>query len=143
MAKSHGMTLDEAAGGGCNPSYEGGPTAFHRHRTEARNPGPATVRERLFANTFHLMDFHLQQTKARRNAALEAAYHRGLDRGDRRQLNSLAKPVRRRQNTRLPPETHARTLLRETGFSLREIARITGLDIYRVTSLKLQMRKTA
>ena len=41
------------------------------------------------------------------------------------------------------PFSHARTLIRETSLPLREIASITGLDIYQVVGLKLKMRTVA
>jgi hypothetical protein len=49
-----------------------------------------------------------------------------------------ARVNRRRMN----PSRHAATLLRETSLSFREIASITGLDIYAVVGLKLKLRAT-
>ena len=132
------MTLEDAAG-------VGGPAPPLRHkRPRPRRRKPVTVAERSFATALHLMDFHLQQAKAQRDAALKAAYHRGLDKNDTpHRLHPPRRHHQRRQSRRMPAEKHACVLLRETEFSLREIARITGLDVYRITSLKLQMRKTA
>ncbi|WP_343563644.1 hypothetical protein [Kiloniella sp. b19] len=154
MAKNRGMTLDEAASGGIDDRHSRGSADFHRERSQAsgerrhsgkRSRGPATATERVFANALHLMDFHLQQAKAQREAALKAAYDRGLDKGDKptAQLASPGGRSKRNQGRRLPPEVHARILLNETQFSIKEVARITGLDVYKVTSLKLQMRKAA
>ena len=39
------------------------------------------------------------------------------------------------------PEVHAAVLLRETRLPFREVADITGLDIYDVVGMKLKMRK--
>lgn len=135
LAKKRGMSLEDAAGVG------GSAPPLHHKRPQPRRRKSVTVAERSFATALHLMDFHLQQAKAKRDAALKAAYHRGLDKNDApRRLHSPRRQHQRRQSRRLPAEQHACALLRETEFSLREIARITGLDIYRITSLKLQMR---
>ncbi len=136
LAKKRGMTLEDAAGVG-----EPAPALRHKHPRPRRRK-PVTVAERSFATALHLMDFHLQQAKARRDAALKAAYHRGLDKTDHRPY-PLTRHHQRRQSRRMSAEKHACVLLRETEFSLNEIARITGLDIYRITSLKLQMRKSS
>ena len=38
------------------------------------------------------------------------------------------------------PERHAAVLLRETKLPFREVAEITGLDVYKVVGMKLKMR---
>ena len=43
----------------------------------------------------------------------------------------------------MEPWQHARLLLTETSLPLREIAEITGLDLYDVVGLKLKLRAAA
>ena len=44
---------------------------------------------------------------------------------------------------RRDPLTYANILLKETTFSAKEIAELSGLNIYEVTALKLKSRKTS
>ncbi|MEE3000854.1 MAG: hypothetical protein VX693_13100 [Pseudomonadota bacterium] len=44
---------------------------------------------------------------------------------------------------RRDPVTYAGILLKETTFSAKEIAELSGLNIYEVTALKLKSRKTS
>ena len=127
MATRHGMTLEEAAaGGGPMPSAP---------------PADLSEDEAKLGAFVHLMDYQISVAKARRNAALQAAKKRGLDDNSRRSkpLHHLTRAftVRRR---RVEPISHARTLLKETALTFREISSITGLNIYQVVSLKLKMR---
>ncbi|WP_419903439.1 hypothetical protein [Kiloniella sp.] len=135
MAKKHNMTLEEAAEGGPKeePKQKARPASYSMSATE-----------RVFANSLHLMDGHLREEKARHEAALKAAYERGLAKDDKPQ-KSLASPkkVRSKKPRGMPPKIHAAVLLRETELSLREISSITGLDIYKITALKLKNRKPA
>ena len=41
------------------------------------------------------------------------------------------------------PVSYATVLIKETQFSVREIAELSGLDIYKVTALKLKSRKNS
>ena len=43
---------------------------------------------------------------------------------------------------RRDPLTYASILLKETSFSAKEIAELSGLNIYEVTALKLKSRAT-
>mgnify|MGYP001279951537 FL=1 len=44
---------------------------------------------------------------------------------------------------RRDPVTYANILLKETSFSAKEIAELSGLNIYEVTALKLKSRNTS
>jgi hypothetical protein len=44
---------------------------------------------------------------------------------------------------RRDPLTYANILLKETTFSAKEIAELSGLNIYEVTALKLKSRKSS
>ncbi|WP_299377150.1 hypothetical protein [uncultured Kiloniella sp.] len=135
MAAKHNMSLEEAAEGGPRdePKQKARPASYSMSATE-----------RVFANSLHLMDSHLEQEKARHEAALKAAYERGLAK-DNKPQKSLASPVkvRNKKPRGMPPKIHAAVLLRETELTIREISSITGLDVYKITALKLKNRKPA
>lgn len=78
--------------------------------------------------------------KARREAAFRAARARGLDAEEtaaRRAGRGRAGPTSRE---RMSPLSHARILLTETSLPFRDVAQITGLDIWQVVGLKLKLR---
>ena len=130
MAKKAGLSLEEAA---TLPNE-----ARRQERTE--NPWQAQEREAAerFAQAVHLMDHYLRTDKARRDAALRVARERGLDGAERAAARrNQDRAVSRR---RMAPNKHAAVLLRETSFSFKEIADITGLNIYEVVGMKLKMR---
>jgi hypothetical protein len=129
LAKRHGMTLQEAATGDPTPELPKKPPASRR--------GPHEVQARDVGRHVHIMDSWVSNDKVRRDAALAAAYERGLDREARRQ-GSVRAP--RRNAAKRDPHSHARVLLQETSLPLLEICSLTGLDIYEVVGLKLKMR---
>lgn len=129
MAKSHGMTLQEAATGGPEPEPPKQPFV-------ARS-GPHAVRARDVGRAIHLMDNWVANDKARREAALAEAFERGLD-DDKRKRDTAKVP--RRNFTKRNPQSHAKVLLQETSLPLLEICSLTGLDIYEVVGLKLKLR---
>ncbi len=128
LAKRHGMSLDEAAGGG----VVGKLTA--KEEAEAREAYE-------FLRAMAVSDYQVQIDKARREAAIKAAMDRGLDAAER-------EAAKRRVSHRMPRAngrgrnrlSHARVLLAETSLPLQEVASITGLDMYTVVGLKLKMR---
>ena len=80
--------------------------------------------------------------KARWQSAVKEAQNRGLDRSEQK------KTVRelRQHNfgkTRRHPVKHAQVLLNETSLPFFEIAQITGLNVYQVVTIKLQLREAA
>ena len=123
------MTLEEAAGDSALP---------RRQQTGFASQTTATQAEA--ARYVHLMDWQIAVAKMRREAALAAARSRGLD---ARELARRRMPERRvRTNPRrLDPWSHARVLLAETNLRLADIVQITGLTIYQVVGLKLNMRR--
>lgn len=151
LAERFGMTLDEAAAGG--GAKEDRPRG--RARDEYPHYSPRSddfMADDLgfrpqsldrFARAMHLMDNYILSDKVRREEALRAAQQRGLDAEELRK--AVTASVTRRKSTRprrMNPDRHAATLLRETSLSFREIANITGLDIYAVVGLKLKLRAT-
>jgi len=145
------MTLDEAAAGG--GAKEDRPRG--RARDEYPNHGPRSddfMADDLgfrpqtldrFARAMHLMDNYILSDKVRREEALRAAQARGLDAEELRKAVTASVTQSRVNRRRMNPNRHAATLLRETSLSFREIANITGLDIYAVVGLKLKLRATS
>ena len=96
-----------------------------------------------FARAAHLMDNFILSDKARRAEALRAAQSRGLDADELRKAVTASVTQSRMKRRHMNPNRHAATLLRETSLSFREIATITGLDIYSVVGLKLKLRASS
>ncbi len=132
LAERHGMTLEEAASG--------------------RTQGPAEVRGQGgptlspvsdLARVVHLMDYQILVDKARIAEAKKQAIERGLEvEPEKRQRTPtrFASTSQYRSRRRMEPYRHARVLLEETSLPVEEIASITGLDVYKVTGLKLKLR---
>ena len=131
MAKSHGMTLEEAAGGGPAPK-----------RPESRFPHFSRKQAKDafgLAKAARMTDAWTEAYKARRDAAMEDARQRGLDEAERRKEAVARMP--RSSNRKRDPKSHARVLLQETSLPMAEICALTGLDIYQVVGMKLKMRR--
>lgn len=129
LAARFEMTIDEAASDGGAP---------------AQKPEPPRVvdpSEARFAQSVHMMDQFLRTDKARRDAAMRAAYKKGLDAELSRRQSNTRQP--RASRARMNPYKHAAVLLRETSLPFKEISRITGLDVYKVVGMKLKMRRAA
>ena len=80
--------------------------------------------------------------KARWQSAVKDAQNRGLDRSEQK------KTVRKLRQykfgkARRHPVKHAQVLLNETSLRFSEIAQITGLNVYQVVTIKLQLREAA
>ncbi|GAB4377412.1 MAG: hypothetical protein Kow00114_41700 [Kiloniellaceae bacterium] len=148
LAERFGMTLDEAAAGG--GAKEDRPRGRARDDYPHQRPrGDDFMADDLsfrpqtldrFARAMHLMDNYILSDKARREEALRAAQQRGLDAEELRRAVTASVMQNRVSRRRMNPSRHAATLLRETSLSFREIANITGLDIYAVVGLKLKLR---
>jgi len=89
------------------------------------------------------MDSFILHDKVRRAEALREAQARGLDAEELRKAVTASVTQARASRRRMNPYRHAAALLRETSLSFREIASITGLDIYAVVGLKLKLRATS
>ena len=83
--------------------------------------------------------------KARWQAAMDRAKERGLDSQEnaRRAQQDAASERKGNSKSRRNPETHAKILLKETSLSFEEIANITGLDVYKIITMKLKSRNAA
>jgi len=149
LAERFGLTLEEAAAGGSKDDRHQRPRDEyppHEPRSDdfmADDLGfrPQTLDR--FARAMHLMDNYILSDKARRESALREAQMRGLDADELRKAVTSSVTQKRSKVRRMNPYRHATTLLRETSLSFREIANITGLDIYAVVGLKLKLRATS
>ncbi len=111
---------------------------------ESRQPAAPAVeesRQRAAARAAFVMDTEIRADKHRRDEAVRAAKERGLDAEQRRAEAAARKRRPQTSRVRLGRDRFARVLLAETKLPFREIAGITGLDIYQIVVLKLQMRK--
>lgn len=132
LAERHGMTLDEAATG----------------RTQMPPPeeeipeSPSVSPTSDLSHVVHLMDYQIQIDKARIAEAIERAKERGLrvDTPKRTRAPQMRQWRAFRSRRRMNPYRHARVLIEETSFPIEEIAGITGLDVYKVTEIKLKLR---
>jgi hypothetical protein len=131
MAQRHDMTLEEACGDSALPRRQQTGFASQTSETQAEQ-----------ARYVHLMDWQIHVAKMKREAALAEARQRGLD---AREMARRRMPEKRfRANPRrLDPWTHARVLLTETNLRLADIVQITGLTVYQVVGLKLNLRRVA
>ena len=126
LASRHSLTLEEAATG-VSPSQT------------AQAKANANKFAQDLAAFVHMNDYQIYLEKQRRDQARREAEERGLD-------NAKAKrqpPRRNRSNARMEPRKHAWALVRETSLSYQEIAKITGLDIYQVLLMKIQLLRAA
>jgi DNA-binding helix-hairpin-helix protein with protein kinase domain len=134
LAKRHGMTLDEAA------MRQAQPAAAPRAQ-----PNRERMREK--AAFVHMTDYQIHVEKQQRDTARQEAEARGLDRKEREAAarRRASRPTRqaRRSTARMDPDKHAWALVRETRLTYHEIARITGLDIYEVLLMKIQVLRAA
>ena len=138
LAERCGLTLDEAAAGGARD--EPPPQKPRSDDFMADDLGFRPHSLDRFARAAHLMDNFILSDKLRREEALRAAQARGLDAEELRKAVASSVMQARTKRRRMNPNRHAATLLRETSLSFREIANITGLDIYAVVGLKLKLR---
>lgn len=143
MAERHGMTLEEAASphsGDPEPEvFQGYRRAYRQPRPEPKpEPRPGKYDDPAFWARY--TDQQQKSEKARWEEALKDAHERGLDRKERERAKRDG-IWRRPSDRKQPPHRHARILLTETSLPFREIADITGLDLYEVVGLKLKLRE--
>ncbi len=127
LASRFGLSLDEAAGA-----------------SEPRRQAPVSddeERKRKAAWTAFMMDMEIQADKRRRDEAIRAAKERGLDAAQARAEAAARNRRPQTSRARLGRRRFARILLAETKLPFRDIAGITGLNVYQIVGLKLQMRQ--
>jgi hypothetical protein len=86
----------------------------------------------------------MRAEKARWEQAMHEALARGLDRAEREAEEAARNAPRRERRSSSSKGrdrvSFARVLLAETALPFREVASITGLNVYQVVGLKLKMR---
>ena len=80
--------------------------------------------------------------KARWQSAVKEAQNRGLDWSEQKKTVRELRQHKFRKARRHPVK-HAQVLLNETSLRFFEIAQITGLNVYQVVTIKLQLREAA
>ena len=131
------MTLDEAA------RWEPG------DNTGKRNTNQKEIYQRpVKSDNFSTLVKNQENSETEKKnwqVAMEKAKARGLDKAENAKKAAQEAANERRQNSkaRRNPTTHANILLKETSLSFQEIADITGLDIYKVITMKLKSRSAA
>lgn len=128
MATRHGLTLEEAATGNSPSKTSRSKDNVHQFAQD-------------LAAYVHMTDYQIFLEKQRRDQARREAEERGLD--NSREKRRPSPQHRYRSNARMEPHKHAWALVRETSLSYQEIAKITGLDIYQVLLMKIQLLRAA
>ena len=80
--------------------------------------------------------------KARWQSAVKEAQNRGLDWSEQKKTVRELRQHKFRKARRHPVK-HAQVLLNETSLPFFEIAQITGLNVYQIVTIKLQLREAA
>ena len=128
------MSLEEAAGS--RPS-ERNVNRSSRASNSHDYPYVASYVPNVFKNSHNeALD------KARWQSAVKEAQNRGLDRAEGKKTVSELRQ-HKFGKARRHPVKHAQVLLNETSLPFFEIAQITGLNVYQVVSIKLQLREAA
>jgi hypothetical protein len=144
LASRLAMTLDEAARASAEPEPE--PQVRRRGRATEEDEdwgGPSgwqrTPDWMYGAATGYAYQASAAASRARQRHRdkVEAAQRREEE--ERRRAQSLRRQGQR-SPSRMAPRDFARTLILQTGFSLREISDITGLTQHEVIGLKLKLR---
>jgi hypothetical protein len=131
LAARCGMTLDEAAAGE--------PPRPPVHAVDAAR----RARWAEAARAVRINEEAIRAEKARWEQAMQDAVARGLDRAERKAAERARNAPRRegRMSSKGRDRfSFARVLLAETALTFREVASITGLNVYQVVGLKLKMR---
>ncbi len=137
LANKFGMTLDQAAKLGLNYDQN---TSYNSNTNKS-----ASFFKNISKDEIKKNQINIENDKKRWQAAVANARKRGLDQKHKTKKNTKsAANFRRTNNTsRREPYSHAKILLKETSLSFKEIANITGINIYKVIALKLKTRKAA
>ena len=121
LADRNGLSLDEAARGfsGAEPS-----------ESESRRRRP---RDAYDAAASRARQQHRQNVETQQRAEEQR----------QRDQRNWSRQFRARSRQRIPPLEHARILMQETRFPLREISTITGVSMHDLVGLKLKLREAS
>lgn len=137
IAQKYNMTLDEAAR--WNPE-DIAPGKNMAQQGSYQRPVKSSEVSNLVKN-----QQNAETEKKLWQAAMDRAKDRGLDKAENAKKAAQEAASERRQNSksRRNPTTHATILLKETSLSFEEISDITGLDVYKIITMKLKSRSAA
>ena len=137
IAQKYNMTLDEAA------RWKPDDIAFSKNSTADgiyQRPRKATNSSSIIKN-----QQSAEEEKKQWQTAMNEAKERGLDKAEnaKKAAQEAASARRHNSKSRRNPITHANILLKETSLSFEEISDITGLDVYKIITMKLKSRSAA
>jgi len=128
LAGKYGLSLEEAA------RFQGSPAAApNKPATNRAGTAKQWAKE--------TPDEAMASDKRRWEDAVNNARTRGLDRS--KSPRGDTKRSKKTNQSRRDPAIHAAILLKETQLPFKEIADITGLNIYDIVGLKLKSRHAA
>ncbi len=147
LAGKYSMNLEEAASSATNPQ----PISVETRRRATAADYHAPPESAMASNIHDISGLdrvrwrqgNHEVDKQRWQDAVNQAKSRGLDGGGGKKGGADSLRPRRASRSRRNPLKHVEILLKETSFSIKEIADITRLNIYAVVEIKLKMRKAA
>ena len=134
LASKHGLSLDEAARGfnGAEQPQARAQHRRHRDRDEQRSA--------WMHNVYSHYAYDAASSRARQQHRKNVEAQQRAEEQQRREQRNWSRQFRSRSRQRIPPLEHARILLQETRFPLREISTITGVSMHDLVGLKLKLR---
>ena len=137
IAQKHNMTIEEAAR--WKPEDV---TTNKRSTVEGLYQRPVKAKD---ASNIAKNQQSAEEEKKQWQTAMNQAKERGLDKAENAKRAAKEASNTRRQNSksRRNPVIHADILLKETSLSFKEISDITGLDVYKIITMKLKSRSAA
>ncbi len=137
IAQKYNMTLDEAV--------RWQPDVTNRKESMNDRKFYQRLNERTDYSNLAKTQQNADAEKERWQVAMNQAKERGLDRAEnaRKAAQEAASDRRSNSKSKRNPITHAKILLKETSLSFEEISDITGIDVYKIISMKLKSRSAA
>jgi hypothetical protein len=137
IAQKHNMTIEEAAR--WKPEDV---TTNKRSTVEGLYQRPVKAKD---ASNIAKNQQSAEEEKKQWQTAMNQAKERGLDKAQnaKKAAREAASAGRQNSKTKRNPVTHANILLKETSLSFDEISDITGLDVYKIITMKLKSRSAA
>ena len=137
IAQKYNMTLEEAA------RWKPEDSAAIRHSAvEGLYQRPVGTKD---SSNIEKNQQSAEEEKKQWQTAMDKAKERGLDKAEnaKKAAQEAASAQRKNSKSRRDTTTHANILLKETSLSFDEISDITGLDVYKIITMKLKSRSAA
>ncbi len=135
LATKHGLSLDEAARG-FNGAEQAHPRSQRRHPRDEQ-------RSAWMHNVYTHYAYDAAASRARQQHRRNVEQQQRAEEQEKREQRRWSRQFRSRSRQRIPPLEHARILLQETRFPLREISTITGVSMHDLVGLKLKLREAS